>query len=146
MKIIRSVRGIALMAALALGGCATTNVLRDFSTDGCSLFPDGDADHPQLWSDCCVSHDQAYWRGGSAQERSNADARLGECVLVRTGRKTLAGAMHCGVRLGGSPWMPAWFRWGYGWAYGRGYAPLSVAEQQQADDKLSAYQRNRPAP
>ena len=135
-----------LIAALLLSGCASTSVLREFTTDGCSYFCDGNAAHPQLWRDCCISHDTAYWRGGNAQARRSADASLRECVLVRTGHKTLAGLIYRGVRLGGTPWIPAGFRWGYGWGYGRGYEPLTLDEQRQASEKLALYRRRRAEP
>jgi hypothetical protein len=137
-------RGIALAAALTLSGCASTQVLRDFTTDGCSLFPDGDTENPECWSDCCVEHDKAYWRGGSAAERKKADAALRDCVLARTGRQTLADQMYQGVRLSGTPLFPTTFRWGYGWDYGRGYQPLTPGEQQQADEKLGTYPPGHP--
>jgi hypothetical protein len=48
-------------------------VLHDFKSDGCSLFPDGDLEHRDLWCDCCFAHDITYWRGGTQQERKQAD-------------------------------------------------------------------------
>lgn len=131
----KSGTGIALAAALMLGACASPRVLRDFTTDGCSLFPDSAGD--ACWADCCVEHDRAYWRGGTADERRHADAALRECV-ARTGRTTLAGLMHAGVRIGGLPLWPTGFRWGYGWGYGRGYAPLTPEEQRDAQDRLAS--------
>lgn len=137
-------RLLPLAVVLTISGCASTHVLRDFSTDGCSLFPDGDSAQPTLWCDCCVAHDQSYWRGGTAVEREAADAALRGCVLARTGRETLAAQMYRGVRLGGTPWMPAGFRWCYGWGYGRGYEPLTPVEQAQAVERLIAYERDHP--
>ena len=137
---------MALVVALTISGCASSRILRDFTTDGCSLFPDGDAEDSRRWRDCCVTHDMAYWRGGTAEERKSADASLRECVLARTGRQTLADEMYCGVRFGGMPLFPTPFRWGYGWGYGRGYAPLKPDEQQQADEKLTAYRLGHPEP
>lgn len=119
----------ALAAALALSGCASTKVLRDFTTDGCSLFPDGD------WCGCCLDHDWVYWRGGTADERKRADQVLRACVEARTGGTVLAGLMYYGVRAGGNPLVPTPFRWGYGWGYGRGYAPLTDDEAQLIDPK-----------
>jgi hypothetical protein len=113
------------------GGCASPQVLRDFTTDGCSLFPDSSSD--ACWADCCVAHDRTYWRGGTAAERKQADAALRDCV-AQLGRPTLAGLMYRGVRIGGMPLWPTWFRWGYGWGYGRGYEPLKPAEQCRADE------------
>ena len=133
-----------LAAVLTISACASTHALSDFATDGCSLFPDGDAAVPTRWCDCCVSHDIAYWRGGTADERKSADEALRGCVLARTGRPALANAMVRGVRIGGMPMFPSSFRWGYGWNYGRGYQPLLPEEQQQADEKIAAYRRVNP--
>lgn len=130
---------LLVVALLLLGGCASTRGLHAFTTDGCSLFPDGDAEDRARWSDCCVAHDQAYWRGGTAAERKQADRDLRACVLARTARPMLAGLMYRGVRVGGMPLVPTPFRWAYGWTYGRGYAPLTPEEQRQADEKLAAY-------
>lgn len=135
------IRGL-LVAALAISGCAT-HTLRDFTTDGCSMFPDGDTDGPSCWVGCCVAHDRAYWRGGTASEREAADLALRECV-TRTGRPVMASLMYRGARLGGVPWLPTGFRWGYGWSYGRGYAPLTAEEQRQADAQLAPYLRVHP--
>lgn len=85
-----------------------------FTSDGCSVWPDG------TWADCCVEHDIAYWCGGTAQARQQADARLRECVAARrTG--CLGGLMYAGVRIGGVPWQPFPWRWAYGWDGVRGY-------------------------
>lgn len=134
------------MAALALSACTSQGLLREFTTDGCSLFPDNAGN--VCWADCCVTHDQAYWRGGSAEQRTSADAALRNCVQERTQSPALAEAMYLGTRIGGMPFLPTWFRWAYGWAYGRGYAPLSTIEQHQADQKLAVYQSDPlcPAP
>lgn len=130
---------LLLAIALFLGGCASTHELRAFRTDGCSLFPDGDADDPPRWSACCVTHDFSYWRGGTAQERKNADQALRHCVLERTQRQWLADQMYRGVRIGGTPLLPTWFRWAYGWGYGRGYEPLTAEERQRAETQLEIY-------
>ena len=85
-----------------------------------------------------MRHDVSYWRGGSAEERQLADGELRACVLERSSRPPLAALMYCGVRLGGTPWLPTGFRWAYGWGYGRGYAALTPDEQEQAAQKLAA--------
>ena len=123
---------------LLLAGCAASPRIAEFSSDGCSLFPDGDpAGDRALWCECCAAHDLAYWQGGTEEERKQADAALRDCVLARTGNRSLAQAMYRGVRLGGAPVVPTWYRWGYGWPYGRGYAPLTDAERRQVDEQLS---------
>lgn len=134
-------RAIVLTTALTLSACASTRVLRPFTTDGCSLFPDGDREDAARWCACCVTHDQAYWRGGTADQRKRADELLRDCVRARTGRGALAGTMYRGVRVGGMPLLPTWFRWGYGWGLGRGYAPLTAAEQQRADALLAEHDK-----
>lgn len=133
---------IVLAATLLLGACASPRVLREFTTDGCSLFPDAGGD--ACWADCCIEHDRVYWRGGTADERRRADRALRECV-ARTGRTRLAGLMYAGVRVGGLPLWPTGFRWGYGWGYGRGYEPLTPQEQQDARAKLAAQPLAGPA-
>lgn len=143
---MQAVNAIALAVALMINGCASTHTLRDFTTDGCSFFPDGDAENPERWHDCCVHHDMAYWRGGTAEERETADLGLRDCVAARTARPTLANQMYRGVRIGGAPLLPTTFRWGYGWGYGRGYEPLSCDEQQQANEKIARYRLDHSNP
>jgi hypothetical protein len=87
-----------------------------FTTDGCSLWPDGD------WVECCVDHDMAYWCGGTCDDRARADAELRDCVAAH-GHGGLGRAMYVGVRVGGPPWTPFPFRWGYGWDWPRCYDP-----------------------
>ena len=133
-----------MAAVLAMSGCVSSHTLRDFTTDGCSFFPEGDAQAPGLWSNCCVSHDVAYWQGGTADERRSADSQLRDCVLARTGRPDLANRMYRGVRLSGAPLLPTTFRWGYGWGYGRGYEALTPEERRQAEEQLAAHRRTHP--
>lgn len=116
-----------------------------FTSDGCSLFPDGTFEIRDKWCDCCQTHDVAYWQGGSSDERVLADAALRKCVLTRTGDKGLAETMSFGVKVGGSPAFPTWYRWGYGWPYGRGYQPLSRVEKLQVQKRLAAYAKRHPA-
>lgn len=109
---------------LCLISCETssTTVIKPFRTDGCSAFPDGTLADPEKWRAPCVEHDRAYWRGGTAGERLQADRRLREAVGAE-GHPVLAELMYLGVRLGGSPWWPTPWRWGFGWPFPRGYAP-----------------------
>lgn len=83
---------------------------KPFTTDGCTLFPDGN------WGSCCVEHDRAYWRGGSATERKAADQALRQCVKSQ-GYPVLAQLMYLGVRIGGHAWLPTPWRWGFGWPW-----------------------------
>lgn len=78
-----------------------------FTTDGCSRWPD------DSWVACCIAHDIAYWCGGSDQDRKNADQELMRCVNAKT--QGIGHILYAGVRLGGIPWLPTPWRWGYGW-------------------------------
>ncbi len=80
---------------------ASAAELHDFTSDGCSLFPDGNFKDRALWCDCCLAHDISYWRGGAREDRRHADKTLRDCVLERTGSKALADLMYDGVRAGG---------------------------------------------
>jgi hypothetical protein len=90
-----------------------------FTTDGCSLWPDG------AWVDCCVEHDIAYWCGGPAVTREHADLALRDCVSH--GASCVSSLMYVGVRAGGAPWRPFAFRWAYGWDWPHGYDDPSAA-------------------
>jgi hypothetical protein len=104
--------------------------IEPFTTDGCSMFPNGTISHNSLWLDCCISHDFAYWQGGTYQQRLAADNRLRDCV-AGTGASFTAEIMLEGVRIGGSPFFPTTYRWGYGWPWLRGYKQLSPSELKQ---------------
>ena len=104
--------------------------IKPFTSDGCSSFPDGTFEHNQLWLSCCTAHDYAYWQGGTYQERLVADKALQQCV-AKVGEPHIANLMLAGVRVGGSPYLPTSFRWGYGWSYPRWYKVLTDAEQKQ---------------
>ncbi len=129
----------AVLTAAIVASCSAKPALRSFYSDGCSLFPDGKVGDRKLWCDCCFAHDVAYWMGGTEADRASADERLRECVRARTGDERLAELMYEGVRIGGSPVFPNWYRWAYGWTYGRGYEPLSGPEQAQASARLAEY-------
>ncbi|NHO67515.1 hypothetical protein G8770_18375 [Aestuariicella hydrocarbonica] len=105
--------------------------LRPFTSDGCSAFPDGTPDQQQLWLSCCQLHDYAYWKGGAYAEREASDLALRRCVAA-TGQHYIAELMLNGVRIGGTPYLPTSFRWGYGWPFLRGYKPLSPKEIERA--------------
>ena len=127
---------IALICITSLSACSPSSI-QPFTSDGCSLFPDGDLEDNERWLNCCTQHDIAYWQGGSKEQRYQADLALKQCVSNLNKEKT-AELMFAGVRAGGSPYFPTWYRWGYGWPYTRGYAPLTEDEQQQIEHHLKA--------
>lgn len=145
MNISRYCAVIQILAGLLLCGAAYAADLRDFTSDGCSLFPDGSTKDRDLWCDCCFNHDIVYWQGGTKEERKRSDETFRACVLERTNSKVLAELLYDGVRAGGHPAFPVWYRWGYGWSYGRGYAPLTGPEKQMVREKLERYRAKHPA-
>ena len=112
--------------------------LKPFTTDGCSSFPDGNIEQQSLWVNCCIRHDLAYWKGGSSEQRLKADNELKTCVS-RVGEPEIASIMLAGVRVGGSPFFPTAYRWGYGWPYLRGYKPLSEEDKREVKTKLDYF-------
>lgn len=116
-------------AILGVISCETSPkaVIKPFHTDGCSAFPDGTLADPEKWQAPCVEHDRAYWRGGSAEDRLQADRTLRQAVSAK-GHPVIAEFMYLGVRLGGSPWWPTPWRWGFGWPYPRGYGSGTAGE------------------
>jgi hypothetical protein len=123
--------------ALLVATSVSADEIRDFTSDGCSAFPDGTYEEKELWHSCCVVHDLAYWVGGSADEREAADQALKTCVEA-VGKPAIAGLMLAGVRVGGTPWLPTQFRWAYGWPYLRGYRQVSDEEAEQVKQKMQA--------
>ena len=87
---------------------------KPFKSDGCSCWPDNN------YSECCYEHDKAYWAGGSPEERKKADLKLKKCVKEK-GHKNIAVIMYWGARVFGHGWIPAPFRWGFGYAWPKGY-------------------------
>jgi hypothetical protein len=109
--------------------------LKDFTSDGCSSFPDGTFAQNELWLECCKEHDLTYWQGGTYSERLDADKQLRECV-AQVGEPAIANLMLGGVRVGGTPILPTRFRWGYGWDYPRWYGPLSEEEEEMVKNAM----------
>lgn len=107
-------------------------LLQPFTSDGCSVFPDGTWAETTLWESCCFKHDYDYWKGGTQLERETSDKALQQCV-TNLGEAKIAELMLAGVRAGGGPLWPTPYRWGYGWPLGRGYKALSDSEQKQVD-------------
>lgn len=108
----RSLTAVAIVFAsiVAVGGQTTASVSREFKSDGCSMWPDGN------YRQCCVKHDEAYFVGGGRRDRRKADDELYSCVKSQGRRynKVIAPFMWVGVRIGGVGWLPTPFRWGFG--------------------------------
>lgn len=123
--------------------------LADFTTDGCSAFLDRPLfSHARSWAHCCVSHDLAYWQGGTLEDRVQADEELFSCVENSLGGKGygLPVLIWLGVKAGGSPYgsyNPFYWRWGYGWSES-GYHELSKEEKLEVAEKLTRVYQNMP--
>ncbi|MDP6343566.1 MAG: hypothetical protein QF578_19175 [Alphaproteobacteria bacterium] len=97
---------------------------KPFTTDGCSggmswawrTF----LRRPPPWEGECVTHDRAYWQGGSPDERRESD-RILAAAVARRGYPIIAAALYYAIRLGGHPWWPFPWRWGFGWDWPKGY-------------------------
>jgi len=137
-----------VLCAILLGACASSppaTTLAPFTSDGCSMFPDRSLWSDTDWCGCCVTHDLAYWRGGTAAQRLAADEALRGCVLQASGSSALADLMFNGVRAGGAPHSVTAYRWAYGWPIGRTYEPLTAEEQAAADALQEQYENGAPA-
>jgi len=98
---------------VSLSGCSFEGV-QPFRSDGCSAWPDGN------YLQCCIDHDREYWRGGTSQDRLNADLALQACVREKRG-SFMASVMYYGTRMYGVPWLPFSWRWGFGQDFPDGY-------------------------
>ncbi len=142
------VRTVLVLVGLLLATAPTlADGLKPFATDGCSLWIDGPPGNSNLWRHCCVAHDLAYWVGGTRTQRKQADQVLKQCIKDAQ-QPLIADPTYAGVRLGGGPYWPSTYRWGYGWdffsgsrlsgSWLRGYQTPSATEQVQIDQLLPA--------
>ena len=129
------------LSSLAMGSELVSSTLKSFSSDGCSSFPEGTFEQRTLWHNCCVQHDIKYWQGGTHEQRLAADKDLEQCV-AKVGEPKIAKLMLAGVRVGGGPYWPTSYRWGYGWPYFQNYGPLSEAEKLQVQIQLKKLKIN----
>lgn len=130
---------VAFGVVFLFSPAAFAEELKPFTTDGCSSFPDGTIKHASLWASCCIRHDFAYWKGGTYEDRLEADEALEQCV-ASVGEPKIASLMLAGVRIGGTPYLPTAYRWGYGWPFMRGYEALTDEEKLQVQRQLELLQ------
>lgn len=135
----RRLLALFLCTSILFSSTAIADDLKPFTTDGCSSFPDGTIGHASLWASCCIRHDFAYWKGGTYEERLAADEALEQCVAA-VGEPKIASLMLAGVRIGGTPYLPTAYRWGYGWPFLRGYEALTEEEELEVQQQLDLLQ------
>lgn len=132
---MRAKVSISMLAGLLMAGCQSVSPpeLSAFKSDGCSCFPEGTRKEPDLWKQHCLDHDYAYWQGGTRQERKMADLKLRDGIRGE-GKPVIAQIAYAGVRLGGTPWLPTPWRWGFGWSdFPRGYREIGDEEKRQIE-------------
>ena len=125
---------LSLVGFLAIA-CQSTKPteLACFEFDGCTCFPEGTRKEPKLWEEHCRHHDYLYWKGGTREERKAADLGFREGIRSE-GKPVIAQIAYTGVRIGGTPWLPMHWRWGFGWKdYPRGYRELSEEEKRRIE-------------
>ncbi len=132
-----------IIIIVSIPACAFASSITPFTSDGCSSFPDGTLTQKQLWLNCCIAHDFSYWKGGTYTERKEADEALKICVS-RVGEPEIAELMLAGVRVGGTPYLPTSFHWGYGWPYPRFYAKLTKKELEEIQKVLQKQSTDLP--
>lgn len=112
--------------------------ISDFSTDGCSAYPDGNPlTKANEWIHCCIAHDMYYWIGGTQEEKEFADDQLRQCVASET-TEDHASFMELGVIIGGTPYALTSWRWGYGWNKIFPYRRLKEEEKAQVYEKFDS--------
>ena len=111
-----------IVVLFAITACATRHdqTLRPFRSNGCTMSPDFN------FRACCVTHDYAYWKGGTKEERYKADDNLRSCINDK--RKNLGTIYFAMTRLVGSSHLPTSFLWGFGWHQNRPLNPLTADE------------------
>lgn len=65
----------------------------------------------------CLTHDYAYWRGGTFKMKMNADNELYNHIVKIGHSKIYAYLVWITVVIGGLPFIPAPWRWGYGYPF-----------------------------
>ena len=127
---------ILLVILFQLQAIARAEQLQSFSSDGCSMYPDGvPLVEENKWVHCCFTHDMSYWVGGKKEEKLMADAVLGQCVAEETS-DFHGGLMELGVLTGGLPSSGLPWRWGYGYKNGRSYQVMSLEEKKMHFEKF----------
>lgn len=106
---------------------AEANSLKNFTTDGCTLFVDGPLKAPGLWKNCCIEHDLRYWFGGDRSDMDRADLQIKTCVNELAG-PVWANLIYEGIRLGHHSPIKNKTHWSWGWEATRLNNPLSTTE------------------
>jgi hypothetical protein len=104
----------------------SSEFMRPFSTDGCTMYGEGTCRKPYAWVHCCIQHDYKYWHGGTLEEKQEADQELSRCV-GESGFTDHGFLMLLGINLFASHTD----RWGSGWHQNPGYRALTGEEIEE---------------
>lgn len=117
-KVARSLMAAVIAAPVAF--TAVSSLPKPAFGDGCSggmsWFHRNVLGEPPKWESCCVTHDRAYAKGGTADERLAEDQKLYACV-TGMGYPLAAGVMWVAIRPFGHPFFPLPWRWGFELSY-----------------------------
>lgn len=136
---------LLILTTLLISSCASatfddyvyTAQIEPFTTDGCSVSPEGTPSDKSAWVHCCLEHDIDYWIGGSQAQRKKSDQDLQACI-DKAGFSQVANLYYLAVRNAGTPWLNTPWRWGYGWPFKHGYRRLTT-EQRKSVEQESQY-------
>jgi hypothetical protein len=134
MKIILII--FSLVFVCSLKAQETTRTLKDFETDGCTMFIDGPPSNPTLWRHCCFEHDLRYWFGGTTEDREFATMELHSCVEKVAG-SFWADLMYEGIEAGGLSPFKHKYRWGWAWTPERDQSELTPSEVDYVIKRLN---------
>jgi hypothetical protein len=123
--------GIFVGGAYALPEKDLVNTLHPFVTDGCTDSPNGL--FGATWTQCCITHDLAYWEGGTSDDKHQADETLKACITGKSGSPLIGDTYFAAVDLFGAAFPRASWVWGYGWTYFRGFETLGPDELAQVN-------------
>lgn len=141
-RILFSVLVLSIFATLSLN--ANDNLynsepefatLKEFETDGCTLFIEGPTSKPDLWAHCCFEHDLRYWFGGTEEDKKHSDRELKACVKEVAGN-FWANIIYSGVRVGHLSPVKFKYVWSWGWEPKRDKSTLSDLEIDYVIKKL----------
>ena len=79
-KIFALLTAITTLVSIYYINSPSTASLKPFTSDGCSVFPDGIFKQKNLWLNCCIKHDYDYWQGGSFQDKLASDQASDNCM------------------------------------------------------------------
>jgi hypothetical protein len=134
-----SMKKLFLINILLFSFNAEALEIKNFETDGCTMFIDGN------WGHCCYMHDLRYWYGGDHKRQDEADTELKNCVEKVAGINW-ATLIYKGVRLGHHSPIKNKYRWGWGWSPNRinNYSPLNESEKDIIKENLINLKQSSP--